>query len=199
MQFKEDNGSNFGKWNDNVSNILYNTANKIIASQILKNDVVADYGGANSLLKNDVQCKEYFCIDIDNTKKQIDNFINEDIITHKGSYDKVIIKLVMHYLTDKQIKEMLKNITAKEIIICQFINSKEDILVKKKISNLSKESEKFFRNKEELLSIIGECDTLAEIDYVCDREFYLNRLGLDTNLSHKETLLILTKKGILCK
>lgn len=199
MQFNEDNGSNFGKWNDNVSNILYNTANKIIASQILKNDVVADYGGANSLLKNDIQCKEYFCIDIDNTKKQVDNFINEDIITHKGIYDKVIIKLVMHYLTDKQIKEMLKNITAKEIIICQFINNKEDILVKKKISNLSKENEKFFRNKEELSSIIGECDILAEIDYICDKQFYLNRLELDTNLSHKETLLILTKKGNLCK
>lgn len=199
MQFKEDSGSNFGKWSDNVSNILYNTANKIIASKILKNDVVADYGGANSLFKNDVQCKEYFCIDIDDTKKQIDNFINEDIITHKGSYDKVIIKLVMHYLTDRQIKEMLENIIAKEVIICQFVNSKEDILVKKKISNLSKESEKFFRNKKELLSIIGKCDILAEIDYICDREFYLNRLKLDTNLSHKETLLILTKKGNLCK
>jgi len=192
---KEDNGKMFGKWKDEVSILLYEDINKHISKYVKKIDTVGDYGGANGLLGKSLKCKKYTVIDYDESKKDNNNFINDNIITHKGEYDTVVLKLVLHYLKDIEIKRMLENIKAKNIIIVQFVNSGIDLKIKQEISKDSNEKKKYFRTKTELLNILYDFKEVDKFDYIVTSDFYKNRLQIDTYLQHKETLLILRKNN----
>lgn len=179
--YKADQGLKFGMWNDKTSKFLYHISVKDILDKIKIPENVADYGGGNGILKKFIPYIKTIDIDKDKNPDIIDN-----IITHKGQYDLVIIRFVMHYLSDNEIIELLKNIKSKEILVIQFVNKNKKI----KYENSQNEGDKYFRNKKETLQLMPENHTIIYSQkYTVNKDFYKNRLGLGNYKSHQEELL----------
>ncbi len=103
--YKEDKGTEFGKWFDSISKLIYFDSVKDILSKIDTHGIIADYGGANGILKQFIP--NIITIDIDASKKPD---IVDNILTHKGNYDLIIIRFVLHYLNDYEVLELFENI-----------------------------------------------------------------------------------------
>ena len=182
--FKEDCGQDFGLWLDKTSKILYQDTLPIIKQISTGYKNIADYGGGNGILKSVVNC---ISIDIDKSKKPD---IVDNILTHKGCYDLIIMRYIWHYLSDKQIKQLLNNINS-DFLLIQFINDKFNLRIKKTISK-NNEYKKYFRTKKQLKRLIKNFNIIKtiKINYKVTQDFYKNRLQINTNLNHKETILI---------
>lgn len=179
--YKEDKGINFGKWSDATSKLIYFDSVKDILSKIELPKRIADYGGANGILKTFIP--QIITIDIDETKNPD---IVGNILTHKGDYDLIIIRFVLHYLNDYEVLELfenLKNNHKGKILLIQFCN--EDL--KSKYKN-SKNEFKYFRTENQLLKLIPKMKKIYSKKYVCSIDFYKNRLNIETNIEHEETL-----------
>jgi hypothetical protein len=177
--YKEDKGEKFGTWNDKVSKFLYYDSTKEILSKIKIPNKVADYGGANGLLKKIIPN----CITIDKDKSKNPDIL-DNIITHSRQYDLTIIRYVLHYLNDYEVLELFKNINAKNILVIQFENND----LKSKYHNSLNEF-KYFRTETQLKELLP--NTIKEIykkEYELGSEFYNNRLGEGDYITHKETL-----------
>jgi hypothetical protein len=180
-----DQGTDFGIWTDSVSRFMYNTSSRAFFGVIdfEHNEKVGDYGGANSLLKNILpNWINYTSIDMDESKKPD---IVDDIITHKGNYDTVILRYVIHYLNDSQVIELFKNIKANRILVQQFFN--KDTILKSKFDPMGY---RFFRNRQEFNNLIGFAGKdIGKIEYDVTDEFYSNRFNLPCKpVKHKETV-----------
>jgi hypothetical protein len=103
--YKEDKGIDFGKWSDNTSKLMYFDSLKDILSKINTSGTVADFGGANGILKQFIP--NIITIDIDVTKEPD---ILDNILTHKGVYDLIVIRFVLHYLNDYEVLQLFNNI-----------------------------------------------------------------------------------------
>jgi hypothetical protein len=179
--YKQDKGLNFGKWSDKTSKLIYFDSVKDILSKIELPKKIADYGGANGILKEFIP--NIISIDID-ASKQPD--IIDDIITHKGNYNLIILRFVLHYLNDYEVLQLFENIQnyhKGQILIIQFCN--EDL--KSKYAN-SKNEFKYFRTENQLLKLLPDCEKIYSKKYICTKEFYKNRLNIDTDIEHKEIL-----------
>lgn len=177
--YKEDRGKDFGKWTDKISKFLYYESTKEILSKIKIPLNVADYGGANGLLKKIIP--NSISIDLDHAKKPD---ILDNIITHKNKYDLVIIRYVLHYLNDYEIIELFKNINAKNILVIQFVNND----LKAKYYNSQNEF-KYFRTSKQLKKLMPKSfKKIYSKKYYLDSEFYTNRLGTGKYKKHQEIL-----------
>jgi len=179
--YKEDNGTNFGKWSDNTSKLMYYDSVKDILSKIDTKGKIADYGGANGILKEFIP--NIISVDIDASKKPD---ILDNILTHKGNYELIIIRFVLHYLNDYEILQLFENIKEYhkgKILIIQFTN--EDL--KSKYFN-SKNEFKYFRTKVQLEKLLPVFKHIYAIEYNCTREFYKNRLNIYNGIEHKEEI-----------
>lgn len=184
--YKEDEGTNFGLWNDDVSRLMYHNIMPLVVGQFDFQGTVADYGGANGLLKDWIP--QAVTIDIDESKKPD---IVDDITTHSEEYDNVYMRYVLHYMNDEQIGRMLANIKHK-LIVVQFTNEQEDLTIKNLISN-GNEDDKHFRDKKELFGLFADFAIYKaiEVSYEVTPAFYANRLQVETDLSHKESIQII--------
>jgi hypothetical protein len=104
--------------------------------------------------------------------------------------DLIIIRYVLHYLTDDEIRKLLQNIKsyhAGDILIVQFTNEGEDLQIKKQ--NSINET-KYFRTSEELSLLIGEFEVIATDteSFKVTTEFYRNRLQNFEALPHQEQI-----------
>ena len=179
--YKEDKGTNFGKWSDDTSKLMYFDSVKDILSKIDTTGIVADYGGANGILKEFIS--NIISIDIDASKKPD---IVDNILTHKGNYDLIIIRFVLHYLNDYEVLKLFKHIKSYhkgKILIIQFTN--EDL--KSKYFN-SKNEFKYFRTKKQLEKLLPKFKNIYSINYNCTKEFYKNRLNIENAKKHKEQI-----------
>jgi hypothetical protein len=179
--YKIDSGNNFGKWNDKVSKFIYFDSVKEILSKIEINGKIADFGGANGILKQFIP--NIITIDIDVTKEPD---ILDNILTHKGVYDLIVIRFVLHYLNDYEVLQLFNNIKSYHkgnILVIQFINSD----LKSKYQN-SKNEFKYFRTKNQLEKLLPKFKEIYSIKYKCTREFYKNRLNIDDAKPHNEVL-----------
>lgn len=191
--YELDKGNAFGHWNDPVSKLMYIDSIELSFKGIKTSELsVADYGGANGILRDYLDCKKYICIDIDSSK---DCDIHENILTHTGHYNLIVIRYVLHYLTDEEITQLLEHITSfhhGDILIIQFTNESDDLRIKKEISKEVEQGveQKYFRTFSQLLSLFGERNIkyVTQLSYTVTPEFYKNRLGIDTKLSHKEQI-----------
>jgi len=177
--YKIDQGDNFGKWQDPTSRFMYEDSVKEILSLIEIPEIVADYGGANGILKNFI--KNIITIDIDESKKPD---IIDDILKHEGKYDLIIIRFVLHYLNDYEVLELFNNINKYHkgnILIIQFVN--EDL--KSKYQN-SKNEFKYFRSKNQLEKLLPDSNLIYSKYYSCTPEFYKNRLNIEDAKEHIE-------------
>jgi len=179
--YKEDQGINFGKWKDKTSKFLYFDSTKEILSKIKIYNNVADYGGANGNLKTFIS--NIISIDIDSSKHPD---IIGNIITHKGNYDLIIIRYVLHYLNDYEILKLFNNITnyhKGEVLIIQFCNND----LKSKYSNSINEF-KYFRTENQLEQLLPKYTKIYSKEYEVEQDFYKNRLNLNNAITHKEIL-----------
>ena len=179
--YKEDNGINFGKWTDATSKLIYVDSIKEILLKIDTSGKVADYGGANGILKQFIP--DIITIDIDASKKPD---IVDNIRTHQGNYDLIIIRFVLHYLNDYEVLQLFDNIQKYhngKILLIQFTN--EDL--KSKYYNSINEF-KYFRTKNQLEKLLPNFENIYSIEYECSKEFYKNRLSIDNAIKHKEEI-----------
>lgn len=176
-----DQGDNFGKWSDPTSRFMYEDSLKEILSEIEIPEIVADYGGANGILKGFI--KNIITIDIDESKNPD---IIDDILKHEGNYQLIIIRFVLHYLNDYEVLELFENISKYhegKILIIQFVN--EDL--KSKYQN-SKNEFKYFRTKDQLEKLLPEAKLIYSKEYLCSKEFYRNRLKIEDAKPHFESI-----------
>lgn len=180
--YKIDQGNEFGKWTDKISKLMYFETTKNILKLIDIPDKVADYGGANGNLK--LFIPNSITIDIDNSKNPD---ITDNIITHKGKYDLIIIRFVLHYLTDYELLQFFTNLQSYhkgKVLIIQFCN--EDL--KTKYFNSINEK-KYFRCKNQLEKLLPENRVkIFSKEYNCSKLFYKNRLGNKNAKAHKEII-----------
>ncbi len=177
--YKEDKGESFGTWNDEVSKFLYYDSTKEILSKIKIPSLVADFGGANGLMKQFIPN----CITIDKDKSKKPDVI-ADILNHSKRYELVILRYVLHYLNDYEVIMLFKNLNALKTLIIQFENND----LKSKYNNSINEF-KYFRTEEQLKALLPKnIKTIYEKEYKLGNEFYTNRLGEGIYKTHKETL-----------
>lgn len=179
--YKIDSGVEFGKWNDNVSKLMYFDTTKEILSKINTNGTVADYGGANGILKQFIP--NIITIDIDSSKNPD---IVDNILLHEGIYDLIIIRFVLHYLNDYkifQLFEKIKSYHKGKVLIIQFCNND----LKSKYAN-SKNEFKYFRTESQLKALLPDCKKIYSKKYICTKEFYKNRLNINNAINHKEII-----------
>jgi hypothetical protein len=181
ITYKEDKGIKFGKWSDKISKLIYFDSVNEILSKINTNGLVADYGGANGILKQFIP--NIISIDIDASK--VPDII-DNIITHKGNYNLIIIRFVLHYLNDYEVLQLFENIKSYhkgKILIIQFCNND----LKSKYKNSLNEF-KYFRTENQLENLLPKFKKIYNIEYNIDKKFYLNRLGNGNYIKHKEQL-----------
>ena len=177
--YKEDSGLKFGTWKDKVSQFMYYDSTKDILNKINIPKNVADFGGANGLLKQFIPN----IITIDKDKSKNPDRV-ENILTHKEQYDLVIIRYVLHYLTDYEVIQLFETINSKHTLIIQFENND---LVSKYKNSLNEF--KYFRTTEQLKALLPKnIKTIYEQEYIVDSDFYSNRLGQGNYISHNETI-----------
>ena len=176
-----DQATKFGTWGDETSKWMYNDCiDKILPHCGIKTSMtVADYGGGNGLLKDYIP--QAVSIDIDIEKKPD---ILDDVITHQGRYDMVVMRYLLHYLTDTEVIKMFNNIRSKRVLVIQFYN--EDLKIK--YYNSINET-KYFRTFSQILALIPKGRVMFCEKYAVGKEFYKNRLGNDNGIAHTEFLL----------
>lgn len=176
-----DDGVNFGIWQDDVSKLMYYDSTKTILSTLNLSGRIADFGGGNGLLKQ--LYNNVITIDIDESKQPD---IKDDILTHKGEYDIIFIRYVLHYLNDYEVIKLFENIKSfhkGKVIIQQFVN--EDL--KTKYHNSINEF-KYFRTESQLLALLPKCQKIYSIAYKVTKDFYRNRLKIENAKEHNEII-----------
>lgn len=177
--YKIDQGLEFGNWKDKTSQDLYHNTTKDILNLIHIPSLVADFGGGNGLLKKFIP--HSISIDIDQSK-------NPDIIGNildvKQHFELVVIRYVLHYLSDYEILKLFSNINADNILIQQFVN--EDL--KAKYRNSINEF-KYFRTLSQLISLLPDSEIIYQKEITCTKEFYKNRLNNQNATPHNETII----------
>jgi hypothetical protein len=189
-----DDGLNFGTWTDPVSRCLYHDSMQHFLRDITTDQFakVGDFGGANGLIKKFIPQS----ISIDNDASKNPD-ICENILSHKGHYDLIVLRYVLHYLTDSEICDFFQNQKnhSGEIWFIQFANDGVDLKIKR--SNSINEGQKFFRSSTELFSLINEHLEIIQIKSIglnITREFYKNRLKNNNAQEHYESIYFIRGK-----
>lgn len=183
--YKIDQGINFGTWDDPTSRYLYHDSTKEILKrypgEITNKISVADYGGGNGMIKTLIPW--ITTIDHDQSKNPD---ICDDILTHNQPYDLIIMRYVLHYLSDQQIIRVIKQMKAKELIIQNFCNYDLDV----KQYNSQNET-KIFRTPGEILTLLNdfEPDVIYWERFFVTKQFYRNRLNHSNPKGHSEIML----------
>jgi len=191
MIYQEDNGMQFGKWDDETSQLLYQDSNRVFFKDIDTSLSVYDFGGGNGLLRD--LFPHYKSVDIDESKHPD---IVADIMTYECSCDLIILRYVLHYLSDEDIKKLIQNIKRfhkGQLLIIQFCNEGNDLKIKQSISK-NNEHPKYFRTYEQTINLFQQLPLHTEqsIDYTVNPDFYMNRLAIKTDVPHGESVYCFT-------
>lgn len=180
--YKEDQGNDFGKWDDPVSWFLYHYSIKKILDKISIPENVADYGGANGILKDHIP--GIISIDIDPSKNPD---IEADILKYKGDHELIIIRFVLHYLNDYEVIKLFDHINSYhkgEILIIQFCNND----LRSKYYN-SRNEFKYFRTEDQMEKLLPEGFKKIFSKMIgITPEFYQNRLNISDTIPHIENI-----------
>lgn len=186
MIHAEDQGRSFGTWDNPTAQLMYHDIMEFALDGVDTSGRVADYGGANGLLKQWIP--HSVSVDYDETKGPD---IAEDIAVHVGEYDLIVMRYVMHYMTDDQLQALFRHIASfhrGRLLIIQFVN---DDLISKQANSIGET--KYFRTDEDTRSLVS-IDWVIQArrfhDYTVDADFYRQRLGHPNPSSHDERIVI---------
>lgn len=187
MKHQEDQGEAFGRWPNKTARLMYHDIMPLALNGIDTSGRVADLGGANGLLKQWIP--HAVTVDYDETKNPD---ICEDILTHVGEYDLIVLRYVLHYMDDETVRKLLYHIRGYHngrLLIIQFAN---DDLAAKQANSVGET--KWFRTSRQTMQLVTEYWKGASakmVDYVVDADFYRERLNHPNPTSHHESILIL--------
>lgn len=187
MIHPEDRGIAFGTWPNQTAQLMYHDIMPLALSSIDTSGAVADFGGGNGLMKQWIP--QAVSVDYDVTKEPD---VYEDILTHQGLYDLIIMRYVLHYMTDFQIRQLFDNIASfheGRVLVIQFVNS--DLAAK--VYNSVGET-KYFRNEAQLANLFDLNKWILRsrkaVAYRVDADFYRWRLNHPNPKAHDETVII---------
>lgn len=180
-----DQGVTFGLWPDQTSKLIYWDLMPVMLNGVDTSGRVGDLGGGNGIIKTWVP--QAVTIDVDETKQPD---IVDNILTHVGDYDLVIIRYVLHYLDDHQVRALLRHLSLNhdgQILLIQFVN---DDLEAKQANSVNET--KWFRREDHLESLIAHTHLIVDrksVGYRVGADFYRNRLGHPNPTPHNETVV----------
>jgi len=182
--FDADQGVNFGTWDDPVSRLMYGHSTPIFLDMVDYSGSVYDLGGGNGLLKQYIP--HSISVDIDQNKQPD---VIQDIRQFSTKCDLVVIRYVLHYFSDKDVVNLITHIKehAKKVMVIQFCNEGVHLKVKRQISKQSDER-KYFRNSNHLFRLLSRPIDIRSVSYTVTPVFYENRLKINVNCSHSETV-----------
>lgn len=186
MIHKEDQGGAFGTWPDETSRIMYHDIMELALGGVDTTGRVADYGGANGLLKRWIP--QALTVDYDASKSPD---ICEDILAHVGEYDLIVMRYVLHYMNDQTVIGLMRHIASFHngpVLVIQFVN---DDLVSKHANSIGEV--KWFRDEQYLRTLLENDWTIASrvaADYRVEADFYRNRLNHPNPSSHDERVVV---------
>lgn len=187
--YPEDGGTRFGTWGDRTSLLLYEGVMPLLLSQVELDGVVGDYGGANGLLRRWVPGA--ITVDRDPSKHPD---VLDDVVHHTGVYDVVVMRYLLHYLTDTEVRTMLCTVRTDRVVLVQFTNEGDELTTKRTISAAAGESPKHLRTLVELVTLFCGGWTLrthVQVTYRVHPEFYENRLGVTGAPEHGEAVQLM--------
>jgi hypothetical protein len=192
-----DQGTRFGSWTDPTSRLIYHDVMPVMLTGIDPRLQVLDLGGGNRLLQ---QWLPYsIAVDVDPSKEPD---VVADVLTYtpRVAPDLVVMRYLLHYLTDAQVVELLRHVDTYHdgpVLVIQFVNDGFDLELKRRNSI---NEVKHFRNEGHLLSLVGLggprfLRRRVAVEYEVTAEFYRNRLGNPDGVTHNETVVsyLLTK------
>lgn len=184
MEHTEDMGTSFGTWPDPTARLMYHDVMPFLLSGLDTRGRVADYGGANGLLKEWIP----HCITVDYDETKLPDVI-ADIQTHVGDYDLVTMRYVLHYMPDADVTRLFSHLALfhkGQVFVVQFVN---DDLEAKRANSVGEE--KWFRGEGHLARLITSGGwrivSRRAADYEVGADFYRWRLGHPNPTPHKET------------
>lgn len=195
-----DQGLQFGTWSDETSRLIYFDAMPALLTGLPRaTDRVLDLGGGNGLMRPWFY-QPVTTVDTDETKQpdvvaDLTRWTPED----SSSYDRVLLRYVLHYLTDAEVVELfarhLPSWWAGPVTVIQFVAPTRRALAQKRANSVNET--KHFRTEPHLLKLLtlsGDWDLTRRVavDYEVDPDFYRNRLGAEDPTGHPERVVALT-------
>lgn len=181
-----DQAEQFGCWTDPTSRLIYWDATPALLSGVDTSGKVADLGGGNGILKQWIP--QAITIDCDHSKQPD---IVDDVLTHVGDYDLIVIRYVLHYLDDDQVKALFHHLTSYHqgrLLVIQFVNENLAVKLRNSVNEI-----KHFRSEPQLIALMTgwAIHRRIALDYDCHPDFYRNRLGHPSPVGHPERILSL--------
>lgn len=185
MRHNEDQGTAFGTWPDATSRLMYQDIMPLALSGIDTSGRVADFGGANGLLKQWIP--HAVSVDYDASKNPD---ICESVLDHMGDYELVVMRYLLHYMPDSVVRTLFKRMGmwhSGRVLLIQFVNENVD----DKIGNSLGEV-KFFRTEAQLKRLLAPFGIVSRkaVEYRVEADFYRNRLQHPAPFAHDETVVI---------
>lgn len=195
-----DQGLLFGTWPDETSRLIYFDAMPALLAGIPRaTDRVLDLGGGNGLMRPWFY-EPVTTVDTDPAKQpDVVADITEWAPQDPSAYTRVLLRYVLHYLTDTEVLDLFCNHLPSwwdgPVTVIQFVAPSSEFLAAK-LSNSVNES-KTFRTEAHLLDLLTLSGrwTLARrvaLDYDVTPDFYTHRLGAEDPTGHPERLVALT-------
>lgn len=185
-----DHANTFGKGKSATSKLLYFYSLSIALdcmSNEIPSGIVYDLGGGNGLSKRWFDNNQVVTVDNNpDMKPDICSNINTYNVPPDASM--VLMRHVLHYLTDDEIKALINRVTV-PILLIQFTNKD----IKAKQAQTKNEDHKTFRTLDQVLELLydstkNNIKRLYKIDYTVEPDFYVERFGVMGKSTHDETL-----------
>lgn len=189
-----DAGTAFGTWDDETSRLIYRDAMPALLSGVDAGAKVLDLGGGNGLMRR--WFDDLTTVDSDAAKRPD---VLADITTHRptGTYDLVLLRYVLHYLSDKQVRTLMHHVTGWHhgpLLVVQFVAPDANALAAKQANSVNEV--KHFRTEPELRGLLTPWQPVhrVAVEYDVVPEFYANRLAHPNPTGHPERVV-----AYLCK
>lgn len=185
MRHEEDQGIAFGLWDDPTARLMYHDIMPLALSGIDTRGRVADYGGANGLLKQWIP--HSISVDYDASKNPD---ICEDICAHVGDYDLIVMRYVLHYMPDPVVRQLFRHLGMfhnGRVLVVQFVNENLDDKVRNSWGEV-----KHFRTEAQLKRLLSPFGIVSRkaVEYRVGADFYRWRLQHPAPFAHDETVVI---------
>jgi hypothetical protein len=183
-----DAGVQFGTWPDPTSRLIYQDAMPALLSGIARTGTTLDLGGGNGLSRQ--WFDQVHTVDAD-PGKQPDEVADALTYVPDTSYDRVLLRYVLHYLRDGEVVALLQHVATYHhgpVVLVQFVNDDLDA----KYAN-SVNERKHFRTEDQVIHLLSfapwRVHQRIAVEYEVHPDFYRHRLGHPNPTGHRERVV----------